>query len=39
VELGKQLATHILAELSCGAEVTTHDSSTNGLIHYYNTLK
>ena len=39
VELGKQLATHILAGLRSGAEVTAHDSSTNGLIHYYNALK
>jgi len=39
VELGKQLATHIQAELSSGAEITAHDSSTNGLIHHYNALK
>ncbi len=39
VELGKQLASHIQAELRSGAEITTHDSSTNGLIHHYNTLK
>merc|ERR1719343_642835 len=30
VELGKQLATKILPELSGDAEITTHDSSTNG---------
>ncbi len=39
VELGKQLATNILAGLRSGVEITEHDSSTNGLIHYYNTLK
>jgi len=35
VELGKQLASHILAELEDDDAVTTHDSSTNGLINYY----
>lgn len=35
VQLGKQLATKILPELSGDAEITTHDSSTNGLINYY----
>jgi glucose-6-phosphate isomerase len=35
VELGKQLARTILAELSGPAEVDSHDSSTNGLINYY----
>jgi len=39
VELGKQLATQILAGLRSGAEITAHDSSTNGLIHHYNALK
>jgi glucose-6-phosphate isomerase len=39
VELGKQLATHILAGLRSGAEINAHDSSTNGLIHHYNALK
>ncbi len=39
VELGKQLATHVQAELRSGTEVSTHDSSTNGLIHHYNVLK
>jgi glucose-6-phosphate isomerase len=39
VELGKQLAAHILAEMRSGAEITAHDSSTNGLIHHYNVLK
>jgi len=35
VELGKQLAKNILPELSTDAAVTSHDSSTNGLINYY----
>ena len=35
VELGKQLASAILPELEAPAEVTGHDSSTNGLINYY----
>jgi len=35
VELGKQLAKAILPELSGGEHVTSHDSSTNGLINYY----
>ena len=35
VELGKQLAKAILPELDGDAEVTTHDSSTNGLINIY----
>ncbi len=39
VELGKQLATHIQAELRSGTEVSTHDSSTNGLIYHYSELK
>jgi glucose-6-phosphate isomerase len=39
VELGKQLASRIKAELQGGAEITSHDSSTNGLIHHYNDLK
>ena len=34
VELGKQLAKKILPELAGGAEVTSHDSSTNGLINH-----
>ncbi len=36
VELGKQLAKKILPELVGGEAVTSHDSSTNGLI---NTIK
>ena len=35
VELGKQLANQILPELSGNEEVTSHDSSTNGLINTY----
>jgi glucose-6-phosphate isomerase len=37
VELGKQLAAKILPELSGAATVTTHDSSTNGLVNLYKT--
>lgn len=35
VELGKQLAKAILPELKGPGKVTSHDSSTNGLINYY----
>ena len=35
VELGKQLANKILAELNAAEQVSSHDSSTNGLINYY----
>jgi len=35
VELGKQLAKAILPELDGPADVTSHDSSTNGLINHY----
>jgi glucose-6-phosphate isomerase len=35
VELGKQLAKAILPELAGEGAVTTHDSSTNGLIRFY----
>ena len=35
VELGKQLATKILSELPGDSMVTSHDSSTNGLINYF----
>ena len=35
VELGKQLAKAILPELTSSAPVTSHDTSTNGLINYY----
>jgi glucose-6-phosphate isomerase len=39
VELGKVLAKKILPELSSSEEVTSHDSSTNGLINYFKRLK
>ncbi|HEA3311894.1 TPA: glucose-6-phosphate isomerase [Pasteurella multocida] len=35
VELGKQLANRILPELANRETITTHDSSTNGLINQY----
>lgn len=35
VELGKQLASAILPQLKSAGEITTHDSSTNGLINHY----
>jgi len=35
VELGKQLAKSILSELTSPGSVTSHDSSTNGLINHY----
>jgi glucose-6-phosphate isomerase len=35
VELGKQLAGHILPELNSSAETEKFDSSTNGLINYW----
>ena len=36
VELGKQLANRILPELGNGQAVSSHDSSTNGLISVFN---
>lgn len=39
VELGKQLAKAILPELSGDSLISTHDSSTNGLINYYKSNK
>ncbi len=39
VELGKVLAKKILPELTGADAVTTHDSSTNGLINYFKRLK
>ncbi|RLD22165.1 MAG: glucose-6-phosphate isomerase [Bacteroidetes bacterium] len=39
VELGKQLAGNILPELKDDSEVTTHDSSTNGLIKAYKKMR
>ena len=35
VELGKVLAQKILAEIKSEEKISTHDSSTNGLIQYY----
>lgn len=35
VELGKQLAKAILPELATSATITSHDSSTNGLINHF----
>jgi glucose-6-phosphate isomerase len=39
VELGKQLASRILPELDSDSTVTTHDSSTNGLITTYKEMR
>ena len=39
VELGKQLANKILPELNSAAAVTSHDSSTNGLINTWKAWK
>jgi glucose-6-phosphate isomerase len=39
VELGKVLAKKILPELASSSEVSTHDSSTNGLINYFKRLR
>ncbi len=39
VELGKQLAKNILPELENDDPVSTHDSSTNGLINMFKTMK
>ncbi len=39
VELGKVLAKKILPELASDTEITSHDSSTNGLINYFKRLK
>ncbi|MCZ8355707.1 MAG: glucose-6-phosphate isomerase [Cyclobacteriaceae bacterium] len=39
VELGKVLAKKILPELNQSEEVTSHDSSTNGLINHFKRLK
>lgn len=39
VELGKQLANRILPELGDGEAVTGHDSSTNGLINIYKSMR
>ncbi|HEY0653292.1 MAG TPA: glucose-6-phosphate isomerase [Chryseosolibacter sp.] len=39
VELGKVLAKKILPELGGTSEISSHDSSTNGLINYFKRLK
>lgn len=39
VELGKQLANKILPELNSDEEITSHDSSTNGLINAYKQMR
>ena len=39
VELGKQLAKSILPELAGDENITTHDSSTNGLINAYKEMR
>ena len=39
VELGKQLANVIVPELGSADLVTSHDSSTNGLINYFKALR
>jgi len=39
VELGKVLAKRILPELTSNDLITSHDSSTNGLINYFKRLK
>ncbi len=39
VELGKQLANQILPELADASEISSHDSSTNGLINAFKAFK
>ena len=39
VELGKQLAKAVLPELKGEKQITSHDSSTNGLINYYKNIR
>jgi glucose-6-phosphate isomerase len=39
VELGKQLAGRILPELSSDTDISSHDSSTNGLINAYKKMR
>ncbi|MCR5536347.1 MAG: glucose-6-phosphate isomerase [Succinivibrio sp.] len=39
VELGKQLANKIIPELTTTEQISSHDSSTNGLINAYKKLK
>ena len=39
VELGKQLAKTVLKDMTDDTPVTAHDSSTNGLLNYYKSLR
>ncbi len=39
VELGKQLANAILSQLQSGENISSHDSSTNGLINQYKAMR
>jgi glucose-6-phosphate isomerase len=39
VELGKQLANKILPELQDDEKLSSHDSSTNGLINAYKVMR
>ena len=39
VELGKQLAKKILPELTSDSSISAHDSSTNGLINAYKSMR
>jgi glucose-6-phosphate isomerase len=39
VELGKQLASKVLPELENDDDITSHDSSTNGLINAWKEMK
>ncbi|MGB0383852.1 MAG: glucose-6-phosphate isomerase [Ardenticatenaceae bacterium] len=39
VELGKQLAKKIQPELQGDQQITSHDSSTNGLLNYYKSIR
>jgi glucose-6-phosphate isomerase len=39
VELGKQLANNVLPELENDEKITSHDSSTNGLINAWKEMK
>jgi glucose-6-phosphate isomerase len=39
VELGKQLAKTVLKDMTGDELVTSHDSSTNGLLNYYKSLR
>ena len=39
VELGKQLAKRIRPEMESATPISTHDSSTNGLVNYVKRLR